>query len=74
MTACDQSEDLSHLDPLETRRRKRAWNKGPITDLFPRIDDKSLVRIITLHYVLEKVLIVFQGAHSRCCDRQGLCI
>ncbi|CZT24459.1 uncharacterized protein RCC_10184 [Ramularia collo-cygni] len=43
-----QQQDLSNLDPFETRLRKRAWNKGPIQDLFPRIPDASLERVLDI--------------------------
>jgi hypothetical protein len=38
--------DLSNLTPTEVYYRKREWNRGPLTDLFPRIPSTALERLL----------------------------
>ncbi len=40
--------DLSGLPEDAQRQRRREWNRGPLTDLFPRIPSHSLERILEL--------------------------
>ena len=42
-TAPDQS------NTIETRQRRREWNRGPLTDLFPRIPAAALERLLDLY-------------------------
>lgn len=48
MTEPRQYDDLSKLSPDEARQRKREWNRGPLTDLFPRIPSVALERILDI--------------------------
>jgi hypothetical protein len=41
-------EDLSGLPPTQQRERKREWNRGPLSDLFPRIPSHSLERVLDI--------------------------
>jgi hypothetical protein len=41
-------EDLLHLSEEEARDRKREWNRGPLTDLFPRIPDSALEAVLDI--------------------------
>jgi hypothetical protein len=40
--------DLSDLSPTEIYHRKREWNRGPLTDLFPRIPSTALEQLLDL--------------------------
>ncbi|KAK4508321.1 hypothetical protein PRZ48_002059 [Zasmidium cellare] len=40
--------DLTNLTPAETRLRRREWNRGPLTDLFPLIPSTALDRILDI--------------------------
>jgi len=41
-------ESLLNLSPEQAQQREREWNRGPITDLFPRIPPQTLERILDL--------------------------
>lgn len=41
-------ENLLGLSDNEARQRKREWNRSPLTDLFPRIPDTALERILDI--------------------------
>lgn len=41
-------ESLLGLSADEAYSRRREWNRGPLTDLFPRIPDASLERILDI--------------------------
>jgi hypothetical protein len=43
-----QPDDISQLSPADARARKREWNRGPLTDLFPRIPPAALERVLDL--------------------------
>ena len=43
-----QPEDLAHLPPEEQNFRKREWNRDPVNDLFPRIPDLALERVLDI--------------------------
>ncbi|KAF2162209.1 hypothetical protein M409DRAFT_69149 [Zasmidium cellare ATCC 36951] len=40
--------NLSNLTPSETRLRRREWNRGPLTDLFPLIPSAPLERLLDI--------------------------
>ena len=42
------TDDLTNLSPEEWRLRKREWNRGPLTDLFPRIEPSALERVLDI--------------------------
>lgn len=48
MQAPTIQDDLSKLSAEEQRARKREWNRGPLTDLFPRIPNVALERILDI--------------------------
>ena len=41
-------ESLLGLTAAEAYTRRREWNRGPLTDLFPRIPDSALERILDI--------------------------
>ena len=41
-------ENLLGLSDQESWKRKREWNRGPLSDLFPRIPDSALERILDI--------------------------
>ncbi|KAI5370435.1 hypothetical protein Slin15195_G013100 [Septoria linicola] len=57
-----QQEDLSTLSPEEQQLRKREWNRGPLVDLFPRIDDFALERLLDI--IIEKGF-TYNLSHSK---------
>ena len=46
--APDTQQDLSILTSVEAQRRRREWNRGPLEDLFPRIPQPALERVLDL--------------------------
>ncbi len=47
-TALSQREDISTLSTDQQLARRREWNRGPLTDCFPRIPKHSLERILDI--------------------------
>lgn len=41
-------ENLLDLSEEQARQRKREWNRGPLTDLFPRIPNQALERVLDI--------------------------
>lgn len=55
-------EDLLGLSEEDARNRKREWNRGPLTDLFPRIPDSALERILD---ICERKGFVYHTSESK---------
>lgn len=47
-TITTNQQDLSNLSPEEAQRRRREWNRGPLEDLFPRIPQVALERVLDI--------------------------
>ena len=44
----DNHDNLQGLSEERQRARKREWNRGPLTDFFPRIPDHALERVLDI--------------------------